>query len=108
MLYSLSDVFVFSSIMEAFGKTIIESMACGTPVVVLNSTGPKDIIKHKIDGYCAIPHDTQDLINGIDWVANNSNYKELSIKVRTKAIKEFDKSISAKKYIKLYNKLLSN
>jgi glycosyltransferase involved in cell wall biosynthesis len=37
LAYSASDVFVAPSRMEAFGKTLVEAMACGTPVVCFDA-----------------------------------------------------------------------
>jgi glycosyltransferase involved in cell wall biosynthesis len=53
LLYNCADIFVVPSIMEAFGKTLVESMSCGTPVVCFDASGPKDIVFHKVDGYRA-------------------------------------------------------
>jgi UDP-glucose:tetrahydrobiopterin glucosyltransferase len=35
---------------EAFGNTVIESMACGTPVVAYNRGGPAEIVEHGRSG----------------------------------------------------------
>jgi len=107
LLYSSADVFVAPSIMDAFGKTIAESMACKTPVVCFNATGPKDIVSHKIDGYSAVAFDVEDLANGIEWILNNNQYDMLCHNAREKIIKEFDSSIIAKKYIQLYEEILN-
>jgi len=61
VLYSATDVLVAPSIMDSFGKILAESMACRTPVVSFNATGPKDIITHKVDGYKAKPFESEDL-----------------------------------------------
>ncbi len=37
-LYTLADVFVFPSLYEGFGLPILESMACGTPVIAADSS----------------------------------------------------------------------
>jgi glycosyltransferase involved in cell wall biosynthesis len=106
LLYSASDVFVASSIMEAFGKTIVESMACGTPVVCFDATGPKSIVTHKVNGYKARPYDPDDLATGIEWITSHDNYDELS----TNAIYEaqnYDNKKAAEKYAELYRSLLS-
>ncbi len=106
ILYAASDVFVAPSIMEAFGKTIAESMACGTPVVCFNSTGPKDIVDHKINGYLAKPFDAEDLKNGIEWVLNTENYDDLCQNARKKVLEKFDSKVVAKQYIELYKEVL--
>ena len=105
LIYSAADVFVAPSIMEAFGKTLAEAMACGTPVVCFNATGPKDIVDHMINGYKAKPFESQDIYNGIQWVLNHYLAKSLSSKAREKVVNTFDNRIIAKQYIDLYNTL---
>jgi glycosyltransferase involved in cell wall biosynthesis len=55
LAYSSADVFVAPSIQEAFGKTLVESLACKTPVVCFDATGPASIVEHKVSGYKARP-----------------------------------------------------
>ncbi len=107
LVYSASDVFVAPSLMDAFGKTLAEAMACAVPVVCFDATGPKDIVEHKITGYKAVPFESEDLANGIRWVLNNENYKQLCKSAREKVITEFDSEIIAKKYIDFYKDILS-
>ncbi len=107
LLYSASDVFVASSIMEAFGKTIVESMACGTPVVCFDATGPKSIVSHKVNGYKASPYDPNDLAAGIEWITTHDNYDELSINAINEA-QNYDNKKAAEKYAELYHSLLSS
>ena len=42
--YSFADVYIHLSTEDTFGKVIAESMSCGTPVVVYNSTACPEII----------------------------------------------------------------
>ncbi|MHB9292425.1 putative D-inositol-3-phosphate glycosyltransferase [Hollandina sp. SP2] len=102
LLYNCADVFVVPSVMEAFGKTLVESMSCGTPVVCFDASGPKDIVSHKIDGYKAKPFESEDMARGIEWIINESDYSELCNNARKKAIQEFDSTVIAKKYRDLY------
>jgi glycosyltransferase involved in cell wall biosynthesis len=102
LAYSSADVFVAPSLMDAFGKTLAESMACGTPVVCFDATGPKDIVTHKVDGYKAKPFESKDLSEGIEWILNAENYDELCKNAREKVLQEFDSKVVAKKYIELY------
>lgn len=103
-IYAATDIFLALSTQEAFGKTLVESMSSGTPVVCFNATGPKDIIEHKIDGYKAKPFSSKDVYRGIEWIENNYEF------IRSNAIKnsrkKFDSIVIAKKYKKLYEDML--
>lgn len=105
--YSSADVFVAPSIQEAFGKTLVESFACKTPVVCFDATGPASIVDHKKNGYKAKPFDPLDLAAGIEWVVDNPNYKGIAEAARNSALKKFDSLVNAEKYIELYKDLLS-
>lgn len=45
------DVLVIASDQEAFGRTVIEGMACGVPVVATRSGGPEEIVVDAQTGY---------------------------------------------------------
>jgi glycosyltransferase involved in cell wall biosynthesis len=106
LLYSAADVFVAPSLMDAFGKTLAESMACGTPVVCFDATGPKDIVDHQVNGYKAVPFDSSDLAGGIRWVLQSPDYVSLSENAREKVLKCFDSGVVAKQYMELYESVL--
>lgn len=109
LAYSAADVFVAPSRMDAFGKTLAESMACGTPVVCFDSTGPKDIVDHQKNGYKAQPFEPTDLARGIEWVlADYERWNKLSENARQKVKDEFDVKVIARQYIALYKELLEN
>ena len=107
-LYSAVDVMVVPSLQENLSNAIMESLACGTPVVAFNVGGNSDMVEHLHNGYLAKPFDTDDLRRGIDWVLNTPNYDELCKNAREKVLREFDSKIVAKKYIELYKKVLDN
>ncbi|MCK5505866.1 MAG: glycosyltransferase, partial [Thermodesulfovibrionia bacterium] len=106
LLYSASDIFIAPSLMDAFGKTLIEAMACGTPVVCFDATGPKDIVTDKVDGYKAKPFEADDLANGIKWILNNEHYNKICEMARKKVVDEFDNKVVAQKYIALYKEVI--
>lgn len=67
-LYCAADVTCVPSLIESFGQTAAESMACGTPAVVYACSGLVDIVDHRENGYAAIPFDIDDFTKGIQWV----------------------------------------
>ncbi|CAK9082424.1 D-inositol 3-phosphate glycosyltransferase (N-acetylglucosamine-inositol-phosphate N-acetylglucosaminyltransferase) (GlcNAc-Ins-P N-acetylglucosaminyltransferase), partial [Durusdinium trenchii] len=44
-LFSMSEVGIFPSYNESFGKIFLECMACGCPTIGANSGGPKEFVK---------------------------------------------------------------
>lgn len=106
MLYAAADVMVTPSLQEAFGKTLIEAMACGTPVVAFDHGGPADIVEHRRTGYLAKPFDPADLAAGIDWVLETDDRTdELGRMARARVDREYDIRIVAARYADLYRRI---
>lgn len=105
-LYSASTITIASSMYEAFGQVIAESMACKTPVVAFDNTGPTDIIRHKEDGYLAKFQSSEDIYNGILWILFEADYQNISEKARISIKEKFSAEIIAEKYINLYKNIL--
>ena len=108
LVYSACDVMVVPSHAESFGQTASESLACGTPVVAFDTTGLKDIITHKHNGYLAKPFDTKDLQEGIEWILglDSNAYATIAQNARTSVVDKFESAKVAKDYTKAYKKLL--
>jgi glycosyltransferase involved in cell wall biosynthesis len=106
--YSAADVFVAPSRADAFGKTLVEAMLCGTPVVCFSATGPKDIVDHHETGYLAEPFSPQDLADGIQWVLDQrpEAYATMSRRAQQRAKQRFDSRVIAKQYIELYREIM--
>ena len=107
VIYSAADVMVVPSLQENLSNAILESLACGLPVVGFNVGGNQDLIDHKNNGYLAEPFDIDDLAKGVDWVLSTSNYPYLCYNARQKILKEFDSNVVVNQYIKLYQKILA-
>lgn len=106
LLYSSADVFVAPSVQENLANTVMESLACGTPVVAFNIGGMVDMIKHKINGYIVEPFNSKSLANGIEYCIER--YDELSNEARQYVVSNFTYEIIGKKYWSVYNNILKN
>mgnify|MGYP001315865175 CR=1 FL=1 len=106
-IYSCADLFVASSIQEAFGKTWLEALACGIPVVCFKRTSISEIIDHKTCGYVVENFNSNELKKGIDWLSLEIKKKNFKKKLRNK-ISKLDAPYIAKKYINLYKSTLKN
>ncbi|WP_414575717.1 glycosyltransferase family 4 protein [Anabaena sp. CCY 9402-a] len=107
LTYAAADVTVTPSIEEAFGKTAMESLACGTPVVSFDSTGLKDIVEHQHNGYRAKCFSSDDLANGIAWVIEDQErHQKLCDNARDTVINKFTLELQAKKYLSVYQEIV--
>lgn len=105
-IYAAADVFVLPSRQEAFGKTGAEALACGTPVVAFDATGPRDIVRHATTGYLAEPFAVPALVAGIRWVlADRTRARRLSAAAVEDARARFAPAVAAAQYRTLYEEL---
>ncbi len=108
LAYSSADVFVAPSRMDAFAKTLAESMACGTPVVCFDATGPADIVEHMKTGYKAKPFEADSLARGIEWVLSLDHAAATKLREasRSRVVSCFDSKVIAAQYLDLYRELV--
>jgi glycosyltransferase involved in cell wall biosynthesis len=104
--YSAASVFVIPSLEENLPNTIMEAMACGTPVVGFDTGGIPEMIEHRSTGYLANYQSESDLATGIEWVLNNTQYEELCKNARKKIEQEYAQEVIAARYEALYDSLL--
>jgi len=108
LVYCAADVVVVPSRQESFSMVSSESIACGTPVVAFDATGPRDIIDHKENGYLAKSYDSSDFATGILWILEDEQrWKSLSDKARLKAVKFFSCEVVGKQHNDLYDEILN-
>ena len=108
--YNAANVFVIPSLEDNLPNTIMESLACGTPVVGFNTGGIPEMIDHKKTGYVAEFKNAQDLARGIQWVLDEEGVTsaELKSNSRIKAESHYSYPVVAKKYFDLYNEVLKS
>ena len=106
-LYNLADVFVTPAIEDNLPNTVMESLACGTPVVAFNTGGIPDMVDHLQNGYLAEFKSPADLAAGINYVLTSDKKEELSTNAREKVLHNFTNEIIASKYIDLYQTILN-
>ncbi|AOY84347.1 MAG: glycosyltransferase [Moorea sp. SIO1G6] len=108
LVYAAADVFVAPSLQDNLPNTVMEAIACGTPCVAFNIGGMPDLIEHQKNGYLAQPYKIEALAQGIAWVLENTErHQKLSYRAREKVEKEFTLEIQARRYLSLFNEILS-
>lgn len=84
---------------EAFGNTLTESMACGTPVIALTNGAIPEIVIHNKTGFVI-----EKVENVIEFVSKINQIKRLDCRKHVEL--NFTDEQMAKSYIEIYNKLI--
>ena len=106
LLYSAADVMVVPSRYEGFGQTVFEALACETPVVAFNATGPRDQIIHRETGWLAEPYDSVELAAGIEWLFDNPERRAtVGKRARETVVERYDRRDVARRYLALYDEV---
>jgi glycosyltransferase involved in cell wall biosynthesis len=108
LAYAAADVFIAPSMEDNLPNTVLESLACGTPVVAFDIGGMPDMILHEKNGYLAKAFDVQSLARGIAWVLEENERRiSLSTFARKRSEEGFTLEHQAHKYEELYHSLVS-
>ena len=91
LLYSAVDVFAAPSVQDNLPNTVMEALACGTPVVAFDIGGMSDMIDHKKNGYLAKPLDIHDFARGIEFIlSEETETKDVRRSARKKVERKFE------------------
>ncbi len=107
-LYNTLDAVAVPSHHEAFGRVIIEAMACGKPVVTTFSGAGREIIEDGVDGVLVPPRDGQALAKALrELVVDERRRTRLAAAGREKVLRRFHIAEHARKVEALYDALLA-
>lgn len=103
LFYNAASVFVYPSLYEGFGLPVVESMACGTPVITSNVTSLPEVVG---DGAITVPPEDYEALG--DYMLKLVEDEELYEEMRRKALKRaslysWDKTV--KDTIEVYKKV---
>lgn len=106
--YSAGDVFVITSLQDNLPNTVLEAMACGVPVVGFDIGGVPDMVIDGETGFLAPVKDSVKLAEQIIRLLNNpSGRQAMGGASRRRIVDNFSIERQAKKYLELYQRLLS-
>jgi glycosyltransferase involved in cell wall biosynthesis len=105
--YSAADVFITPSLEDNLPNTVMEALACATPVVAFNTGGIPDMVKHLENGYIAEYQNAEDMATGIEWLYQDENAPEIQKEARRSILMHFSEAVIAEKHLNLYQSLLN-
>lgn len=109
LLYAMADAYVLPSLEENLPNVILESLACGTPVVAFDTGGIPDMIEHRKTGWLVPPGDAAGLADGLRW-ALAAQGPEAALRTRlcrSVALERYPLAVQARAYANLYREILA-
>ncbi|GAI98790.1 unnamed protein product, partial [marine sediment metagenome] len=87
---------------EPFGLVMIESMACGTPVVAYEGGAVPEIVLNNKTGYVIEKDNFEEFINGVKKIERINPYE-----CRKKVLKNFDIKKQAENYVNIFREIIN-
>jgi glycosyltransferase involved in cell wall biosynthesis len=106
-IYHAMDVFAFSSRSETQGMVLAEAMAAGVPVVALDASGVREMIRDRVNGRLLPAEDLDAFVGALSWIAalGYEEKKRLQEEAR-KTAHELSLSRTALKTLAFYESLM--
>jgi len=107
--YSGADLFIFPTMADNLPFVVMESMACGTPVISFNIGGVPEEIQHMESGYLARYKDLEDFIRGIELFLDDDALRNKASKAaRKQFLEKFTLDKCLDNYVSLYKQVYEN
>ncbi|WP_009632904.1 glycosyltransferase family 4 protein [Synechocystis sp. PCC 7509] len=103
-IYNAADVLLSPSHYEGFGMTVIEAMACGTPVIAANVTSLPEVVGDA--GVLTEPTDVSAMVAAVERLYQDSNYRQSLREKGLNRAKLFTWEATAKAIATEYEKMI--
>ena len=109
LAYSAADVFVIPSLQDNCPQTVLEAMACGTPVIGFAVGGIPDMVRPGVTGLLVRPQDVTALSSAISELLRDPPTRmEMAANCRRIAVEEYAQEVQARRYVDLYGSILAD
>jgi glycosyltransferase involved in cell wall biosynthesis len=105
--YAAADAFITPSLEDNLPNTVMESLACATPVIAFTTGGIPDMVKHLENGYLAKYKNATDLADGIEWLYLHEDKEAIQKEARKTILNHFAPAVIATQHEELYLELLN-
>jgi 1,2-diacylglycerol 3-alpha-glucosyltransferase len=107
--YAAMDLFAFASQTETQGMVITEAMASGLPVVAVDASGVREVVKDGINGRLLPSEDEIEFGGAIDWYRSLSAEELRDVRGGIlETARSFSMGATARRAIQLYGDLLGS
>src|SRR5690606_2875680 len=106
LLFSAADLFILPSREDNFPNVMLESLACGTPVLSFSNGGMREVVRPGFNGILMEEISAKSLGLGIAQFLNG-DFSIDSTAIREYMVKNYDLSVQANRYMDLYRQMIN-
>jgi glycosyltransferase involved in cell wall biosynthesis len=103
-----STLLIQPSLVEGISATLLEAMACKTPIIATNVGGNKELLVHNKTALLIEPANSNELLKEIMGMLDNKKKRENIAKSAYDEVQKYDWSSVGQLYLDLYEKLLKS
>jgi glycosyltransferase involved in cell wall biosynthesis len=106
-IYAAMDVFAFSSQSETQGMVLTEAMAASTPVVAVDASGVREVLRDGVNGFMLAEESEDDFVAALDAIfAMSLKERRRLIDGALQTAADFSMTKTAEQAIALYRRLI--
>ncbi len=109
MYYRASNIFVHSTLADTFPTTVLEAMACGTPVVASKVGGVPEQIQDGSTGFLVRPQDPAVLARTLAFLTENQDKaRQVARRARSRVKRRYGRERMIRDYFDWYAEIMHN
>lgn len=100
--YNAADFFIIPSVEDNLPNTVLESLACGVPVLGYNIGGIPEMIHDESLGFLCDINDDKRFVENVEKLVKKEDYSQFQLATRKSAEENYSEEIIISKLVKLY------
>jgi glycosyltransferase involved in cell wall biosynthesis len=100
------DAFIYPSRHEGLGSILLDSLACGLPIVATNVGGIPELLDDGVNGILCAPNDLDSLMSAVLQVYRDSALRERLSQANIQKAAQFSCDEMTGRYVNIYGRLL--
>ncbi len=105
--YQAADIYLHAAKADTFPLSVLEALACGTPVIATETGGIPEQVEHERTGFLVAPGDAQRMAGYIvELLSNSDRLKHMGLEAVNSARRRFDLNRMINDYLMWYREIL--
>jgi len=106
MIYAAADYYITPSLEDNLPNTVMEALACGTPVIAFHTGGIPEMVQHGFNGFLCARADASSLSMQLEAALQSERLALMSQQAEDSVQERYRFPLIAKTYLELYRSMI--